>query len=275
MSYNSRHIYIARCGAGPATLLLHGLPSTHTLWAPVTPLIAPCRTVLAADMPGFGASPAPDDPADFALHTTARLMLDALEPHLHDDDDDGHRRFHLVGHSYGAAVAVALAALAPHRIRSLTLITPLTDLLPTVPALAATGVGVLAAGLWSLLRPQARRQIILRGARLTYGEAFTAARAEQIVSEQNTPHLMHTIARLLHAYSPSHWRACARRVQDSAAFPVLLVGAMRDHVVPFPHFRRLCTLMPRARRFVFAGAGHVPIWQFPDSMARLITGKTV
>ena len=44
----------------PGTLplvLLHGFPLDHRMWLDVTDLLAADRTVIAADLPGFGVSP--------------------------------------------------------------------------------------------------------------------------------------------------------------------------------------------------------------------------
>ena len=43
-------------GAGPAVLLLHGHPRTHTTWYRVAPLLAPAHTVVCPDLRGYGQS---------------------------------------------------------------------------------------------------------------------------------------------------------------------------------------------------------------------------
>jgi haloacetate dehalogenase len=58
----SRGTIFARVGGhGPVLLLLHGYPQTHLMWHAAAPLLAERLTVVAADLPGYGASfrPAP------------------------------------------------------------------------------------------------------------------------------------------------------------------------------------------------------------------------
>ena len=43
-------------GSGPAVLLLHGHPRTHTTWWQVAPLLAADFTVVCPDLRGYGAS---------------------------------------------------------------------------------------------------------------------------------------------------------------------------------------------------------------------------
>lgn len=93
-------------GAGPAVLLLHGLASTRHIWDLVVPRLAG-RAVLALDQRGHGDSDRPDGPYDGA--TVAADVLTAL-------DALGLSRVVVVGHSWGAATALRLAATSPERV---------------------------------------------------------------------------------------------------------------------------------------------------------------
>jgi pimeloyl-ACP methyl ester carboxylesterase len=94
-------------------------------WGPTCELIGKrCRTVVI-DRPGFGEDLAGD--ARFSIADEAQALLDAAA-------DMGITSFHLVGHSYGALVALEMAATRPDVMRSLHLIEPpLLDLLPEEP----------------------------------------------------------------------------------------------------------------------------------------------
>ena len=54
-------VRLRRGGSGPALLLLHGHPRTHTTWWQVAPLLADRFTVVCPDLPGFGDSYQPRD----------------------------------------------------------------------------------------------------------------------------------------------------------------------------------------------------------------------
>ncbi len=101
----------ARDGRAPV-LLLHGSPGAASDWARLSPLLAD-RRVIAPDLMGFGDT-IRDLPDDLSIASQARMLasfLDAL----------GVRRVHVVGWSYGGGVAAWLAAHAPERVASLTL----------------------------------------------------------------------------------------------------------------------------------------------------------
>ena len=89
---------------GRPILLLHGLASTCRIWDLVAPLLAYDYRVVALDQRGHGQSAQVDDGYDFAtVSADAAALIDAL----------GWRRPLLIGHSWGADVALELAAAQP------------------------------------------------------------------------------------------------------------------------------------------------------------------
>ena len=101
-------------GQGTPVLLLHGLASTRRFWNLVVPdLVAAGLSVVALDQRGHGESPVDDaqglGPADFTPEAVARDAAVAL-------DAIGISRAVVVGHSWGASVALALAAAHPERV---------------------------------------------------------------------------------------------------------------------------------------------------------------
>lgn len=78
--------------------------------------------VAVPDRPGHGQSPHPGRPDDAAADGE-QLVRELIAPHA-----DG---VHLVGHSFGGAVALAAAAQRPGSIRSLTIIEPAMAALAT------------------------------------------------------------------------------------------------------------------------------------------------
>ena len=107
-------LFVQDEGSGEPVLLLHGWPDTHALWQPqVAALTAAGYRTVAPDLRGFGQSDKPDGIAAYGmLHVLADLLgvLDAR----------GLRRVHVVGHDWGGAIGCGLAAMAPHRVTSLT-----------------------------------------------------------------------------------------------------------------------------------------------------------
>ncbi|MEO3428977.1 alpha/beta hydrolase [Pelagibius sp. CAU 1746] len=103
---------------------LHSSASTGGQWRSLVECFAGKRQVVTPDLPGYGfaAAPEPHDRAD-CLAAEAAAVLRAVGPSA--------PAFHLVGHSYGGAVALKIALAYPWRVRSLTLIEPVVfHLLP-------------------------------------------------------------------------------------------------------------------------------------------------
>ncbi len=89
-------------GEGRAVVLVHGLGSNLRVWDAVAPLLTDGYRVVAYDQRGHGLSS--DSGGDFG-HETLVQDLEAVIEHLGLDDP------FVVGHSWGAAVAIAHAAL--------------------------------------------------------------------------------------------------------------------------------------------------------------------
>jgi pimeloyl-ACP methyl ester carboxylesterase len=101
---------VVRVGDGAPVLFVHGsVVGAERTWAKQRPL-AERWTLILPNRPGFGASP-PLERNDFEAE--APLFAELL--------DDG---AHLVGHSYGAVIALLAAAQRPDAVLSLTVSEP-------------------------------------------------------------------------------------------------------------------------------------------------------
>ncbi|MCB9778698.1 MAG: alpha/beta fold hydrolase [Alphaproteobacteria bacterium] len=106
-------------GRGRPVLLVHGLPGGVRDWRWLAPALLdqdPGLRLIRLDMPGFGGSdaalapPAMDGLAGFLERVLDRLELASVV---------------VIGHSFGTAIAVALAARCPDRVAALGLIAPI------------------------------------------------------------------------------------------------------------------------------------------------------
>jgi haloacetate dehalogenase len=68
-------------GQGPAVLLLHGHPRTHTTWYRVAPLLAAEHTVVCPDLRGYGQSSKPPTTADHEPYSKRAMARDAVVGH--------------------------------------------------------------------------------------------------------------------------------------------------------------------------------------------------
>lgn len=141
--------FYREAGAGPAVVCLHANASSAAQWRPLQESLAQRFHVLAADSYGAGKSPPWPGERQMALSDEVAL----LEPVFQRAGD----AFALVGHSYGAALALRAALAQPQRVRALVLYEPtLFNLLDAerpapnaadgIRATVARAVASLAAG---------------------------------------------------------------------------------------------------------------------------------
>lgn len=107
---------IRSAGAGPSVILLHSSGSSSKQWDRLVDLLQPRFRVHAVDFHGHGATPPWHSDRPLTLADEAALV----EPLI----DSAQAGVHLVGHSYGGAVALKLALTHPARVRSLTVYEP-------------------------------------------------------------------------------------------------------------------------------------------------------
>jgi pimeloyl-ACP methyl ester carboxylesterase len=142
--------YFREAGSGPGVVCLHSNASASAQWKMLMERLAPQFHVLAPDTLGAGRSPA--WPADRAIVLDDEVAL--LEPIF----EMAGAPFHLVGHSYGAAIALRAALTQPARVKTLCVYEPT---------------------LFSLLEEEAPGQPAARGIQCTASDAAALVEAGQ------------------------------------------------------------------------------------------------
>ena len=95
---------------GTPVLLLHGFPDSSRLWSKqIGPLTDAGFRLIVPDQRGYGRSDKPATVADYDMVLLATDQVAVL-------DQLGVAQTQLVGHDWGAAVAWAIASLAPDRV---------------------------------------------------------------------------------------------------------------------------------------------------------------
>jgi pimeloyl-ACP methyl ester carboxylesterase len=107
-------------GEGEAVVLLHGSMATKEQWRGFTQELIPRYKVIAMDLIGYGKTRHPFNPDDYSLKHESELLRSVLETTLGAGES-----YHLVGHSYGGAVALHHAYHNRDNIKSLTIIEPM------------------------------------------------------------------------------------------------------------------------------------------------------
>lgn len=253
-------------GTGEPLLLVHGTGSSLHVWDPVVERLAARRTVIAVDLPGFGASPPlspsgpPPTPAGFA-----GILTDFL-------GQLGHRTAHIAGNSVGGWTALEMAKLGA--ARSVVALSPAglwARRTPLYDVLSFRGTRRLCRLLDPLLpallaRPLGRRlmlwQYIARPERVPPAAAIEIARAFGRSPGFDT-HLEATISQ----------RFVGGR---SIAVPVTVAFGGKDRVLLRHQSRHRDELPPQTRWFELPGCGHVPTHDDPALVAEtILKGSTV
>jgi 3-oxoadipate enol-lactonase len=236
-------------GDGPGLVLLHGTSGTATSnWDHLMGRLTPGSTVVRPNYAGSGAT---TDPG-------GRLGLDDLvQQVLAAATAAGVETFDVAGYSLGAALALAVAAAAPQRVRSVASICGWSS--------SADGRVQLQFRLWQELH--ARDHVLL--SKFLTLTAFSPA----FLSQLSWPEVEAMCTEMALTMPPGMPRQADLdlrvEIDDAVAglrMPALVVGATQDHMVPVLHSRRLRDRILGAR-YVEIDAGHAVLFEAPDPLA--------
>jgi 2-succinyl-6-hydroxy-2,4-cyclohexadiene-1-carboxylate synthase len=104
-------------GSGPALLLLHGFTGRGSGWAPHLPALRRGATTIQVDLLGHGESDAPEYAARYAVERQAADLAEILRRVAGGGAD-------VLGYSFGARLALALAIGSRASVRRLVLESP-------------------------------------------------------------------------------------------------------------------------------------------------------
>lgn len=236
-----------REGEGLPLVLIHGFTADSQSWAPLEKALG-SRALIRIDLPGHGRSPRRKVP-DF--HTLARMVTEAF-----DSLPEG--RYHLLGHSLGGALALALADIRPRQVATLSLIAP-AGLGPEIDAAALTGI--TRATKAESLAPWLRRLTATP-------EGISDDYARAAMRLRQDPALRAVQSDMASALFPDGVQAFDLRAALSrVTAPLAVLWGKQDHILPWQQ-----ALQPGDFALhLLAGAGHVPQIEIPDRVARILT----
>jgi len=235
-------------GGGAPVVLLHSTGASGAQWRALADRLAARFHVVAPDLCGYGTSAGWTGREAFRLaHEAARLsaLIDRLDAPVH-----------LVGHSYGGAVALHLARTLRERVASLTLYEPVafhllrggdthdTAALREIAAVAAVAAGALATGDYAA---GAAHFVDYWSGPGTWA-AMPAARQDALAVR--VPKIALDFEAALH--EPSSPRDFVR-----LRVPTLLLAGDRSPVPVQRIGLRLARALPRASFRIVHGAGHM------------------
>jgi len=251
-------VWSTTLGHGPRhALLIHASLSRGKSWSGMMQRLDDRLTATVFDLPGHGASGDWDGTGD--IHDSATgIAAGLLAPGASD----------LIGHSFGATVALRLALEQPERVRSLTLIEPvLFAAVRHAPGMAPqiADNDRMAALLARGDRDQAARLFTAQwGVGIGWDQmpdfqrAYIAARMDLIVAA--APVLFDDRPGMLGA-------GRLERLQ----LPVLLIGGTASPPIMGKIIAALAARLSNARRVVIDGAGHMAPVTHPGKVAAAIS----
>ncbi len=244
---NVHRLWLRR-GEGAPIVFLHGFGADLNGWRPVHRLLPETLPALAIDLPGHGLTPLGENASFEALVEAARAAL----------ADEGVSAAHLVGHSLGGAVAVALAHKPDVKALSLMLIAPAGLGEETN---AAFFDGFLQADAEASLTPWLR-MLVVDPAALGSALARTTLRQRQerpLVTEQR---------RLAQAILAGGRQTLdVRGLLAAPKAPTKIVFGLEDCITPPHHAEGLSGLIALHR---FPRVGHMPHLEARREVATLI-----
>lgn len=235
---------------GDVVLLVHGYGGDRNSWLFLQEPLAAQYRVYALDLPGHGTSA--KDVGEGSLSVLADAVTGVL-------DALGAERAHLVGHSMGGAVAVAVAARDPARIASLTLIAP-----------SGFGAEINAGYLRGFADAQTRRELKAVIGQLFDDESLVT---RQLVDDLLAYKRLDGVDEALHALADALLDGEAQRGDSAAslaaiggAAPVTVIWGRADRIIPAAQAEAVAG----AVRHLIDGAGHMPQMERPAEVQAAI-----
>jgi len=243
---NGLRIAYERAGVGPPLVLLHGYVGDGLrTWRRQLDELSDEFTVVAWDAPGSGRSS--DPPETFGVAGYADCLAGFI-------DAMGLERPHVVGLSFGGALAIELSRRHPHVARTLILASAYAGWHGSLPMDVA----------------EQRLQQAIRLADLS-PEEFVAALLPTMFSEVTDPDAVATFRASLLSFHPVGFRAMAfasasdlRDALPGIDVPTLLIYGDQDVRAPLIIAEELNAAIAGSRLVVLRGVGHVCNIEAPE-----------
>ena len=240
--FNS-NVHDVGTGGGLPVMLIHGSGPGVSAWAnwrQAIPALARDRRVIAPDMVGFGYT---DRPAgiEYSMDTWVRQGLDLL-------DALGLERVHLVGNSFGGALAMALAIRAPERVQRLVLMGSVGVPFPITEGLDAVW------GYEASFENMRRIMDYFAWSRDLVNDELAKLRYEASIR----PGFQESFSAMFPAPRQRWVDAMTSAEADIRALPheTLIIHGREDKVIPLSNSLTLADWIPNAQLHVFGHCGH-------------------
>jgi pimeloyl-ACP methyl ester carboxylesterase len=248
-----------RVGSGPPLVLIHGIGSRWQMWQPVLDRLAVERDVVAIDLPGFAASPAPPPGTPAGMESLTRLIVEFF-------GETGLERPHVAGNSLGGWISLDLARQGV--VRSATALSPAGFHNAAEAVYERVSLWLAVRGARLLCTRPARLAASPRARKALFGQM--AARPDKVPREDVAP----TLRALAHApwFDDTLTALLDQRFIGGKRIevPVTIAWGEIDRLLLPRQAARAARAVPRARMVTEWGCGHVPTYDDPDQIARIL-----
>ena len=250
IDYNGARIAYADTGSGETVLLLHSSASSSAQWRSLTETLQNSHRVLAPDLYGYGETDPWPGQGPFSLSDEAALVNAILAR--------SSGPIHLVGPSYGGAVALRFAVQQPERLRSLTLIEPVAfHLIRDTPPDGTDSALFLEVMEIAALVRRATASGDYRGAMARFVEYWNGHDAWA----QTKPEVRAAIARRMPKVALDFWATTTETTPRAAfrqiAVPTLVLRGARSPQPTRCIAELVADNLPEGRLQTIDGAGHM------------------
>jgi pimeloyl-ACP methyl ester carboxylesterase len=260
--------WVDGAAGAPLVLLLHGFAESFHMWRSQLPALAAAGfRAVAPSQRGYSPGARPDA-ADSANYHFDRLVADAMNVAAACGYAD--RRFHLVGHDWGASIAWGIADRHPDRLASLTVLSrPHPNAFNRALQLPDGEQTQRSRHHWAFLEPDAGARILADDCRwlrerLTRSGVPAAAIEQHLSVLGNEPAMEAALA----------WyraRGAIRAPLGSIGVPVLYLWGDADDTVGRAAAEGTHEFVRGPYRFeVLPGVGHFAADQVPDKVNALL-----
>ena len=266
---NGQQVHYLTAGEGDPTLvLLHGgiIDAAHITWGEHIEPLAEHATVIAPDLPGYGASPLPSGEWSVPHHVdTVAALLEELDV----------ENAVLAGVSMGGGVAVGVGLEAPDRLDRIVAFDPF-----------ALGGGLPNGRLtWLLAKVQVTNHLAIALMRRSRG--FVETSVNGLCYEGNEVSDV-TVDRVFQEVKRPNAGAAFRKLRDyevtregyrtdysprvgELPVPARFVHGREDDLIPVSVSERAHERAPDSELFVLEKCGHIPPLELPERSSELVT----
>ena len=236
-----------RKGLGDPVVMIHGFGGDNNAWRVLAAGAGLSRPILAIDLPGHGQSSGGAATLDAMAAAVAATLA-----------EEGVTAADLVGHSLGAAVAVAVAEAARFTVRSLFLISP-----------AGLGPDINGEFLSGFCRARSEATLapwmaLLVADPASIGPAFIRITAETR-AQNGVAEAQQQVADDL--FPDGTQVFSVRKAIESLPVPIRVVFGGADRIIPPRH---MAGLPGTIAQHLFPGVGHMPQIEAREPVARLL-----